>query len=140
MIRFTTALWLAVVCLVGFGMFKVKYQVQALEEEVFKVRKQINAERDAIHVLNAEWSFLAQPLRLAELSKKYLSLAPVSAPQLKQVGDLAALPPRPAPPAEAPAADVPVPSPKPVAASPNPAPLKLPQGGTAVAMKSRSER
>ena len=140
MIRFTTALWLAVVCLVGFGMFKVKYQVQALEEEVFKVRKQINAERDAIHVLNAEWSFLTQPLRLADLSKKYLSLEPVSAPQLKQVADLAALPPRPTPSADVPPADVPVPSSKPVAASSNPPPAKLPPSGTAVAMKSRSDR
>ena len=134
MIRFTTALWLAVVCLVGFGMFKVKYQVQALEEEIFKVRKETNAERDAIHVLNAEWSFLTQPVRLADLAKRYLALGPISAPQLKQVSDLAGLPPRPAP-----AADPAVVGAPPPAASSNPKPAPLLQGGTALAMKPRSE-
>jgi hypothetical protein len=90
-IRFTTILWLAIVACTGFAMFKVKYEVQELDDELVRVNKQIVADRDAIHVLNAEWSFLNQPARLADLSRKYLNLQPIGTAQLGQMSQLATL-------------------------------------------------
>ena len=92
MIRPGTLLWLVIVGLVGFGMFKVKYEVMQLEDELTRTNRAIVTNGDAIHVLKAEWSFLSQPSRLDELSRRYLELAPIGTAQL---GRLDAVPLRP---------------------------------------------
>src|SRR5260221_10192608 len=88
MIRLSTALWLVLVAFVGFGMFKVKYEVMDLEDALARANRAILADQDAIHVLKAEWAFLGQPSRLADLSKRYLDLAPLGAAQLGQIATL----------------------------------------------------
>ncbi|HZS85244.1 MAG TPA: hypothetical protein VFA50_20385 [Stellaceae bacterium] len=85
MIRPSTALWLALVALLGFAMFKMKYEVMGIEDELARVNRAIVADQDQIHVLKAEWSFLSQPARLAELSRRFLDLAPVATKQLGTV-------------------------------------------------------
>jgi hypothetical protein len=92
MIRLSTILWLALVGCVGFGMFEVKYAVTELEDTLAKTNKAIVADEDAIHVLKAEWSYLSQPSRLEELSRRFLELKPMSTTQL---GQLETLPMRP---------------------------------------------
>ena len=93
MIRLATVVWLALVACAGFGMFEVKYAVMDLEETLAKTNRAIDADEDAIHVLKAEWSYLTQPSRLTELSRKYLDLKPMGTAQL---GQLETLPTRPA--------------------------------------------
>lgn len=92
-----TLLWCALVLLTGFIMFKVKYEVMALEDELARINHSILADQDAIHVLKAEWSFLSQPDRLGELSRKYLGLGPIATAQLAAIDSIplrpAALPP-----------------------------------------------
>jgi hypothetical protein len=67
---------------------------------VLRVQKQIAATQDEIHVLNAEWSFLNQPNRLADLSRKYLNLQPIGTAQYGQMGQLSQLKQKQAPAAE----------------------------------------
>ena len=93
MIRLATVVWLALVACAGLGMFEVKYAVMDLEETLAKTNRAIDADQDAIHVLKAEWSYLTQPSRLNELSRKYLDLKPMGTAQL---GQLETLPMRPA--------------------------------------------
>ena len=88
MIRVGTALWLILVACVGFGMFKVKYEVMDLEDALSRSNRAILADQDAIHVLKAEWAFLGQPSRLADLSRRYLDLAPLGAAQLGQIANI----------------------------------------------------
>ena len=83
MIRFASLLWLALVAVTGFATFKVKYAVQDIEEELNKVRRQTIAEQQEIHVLRAEWTALTQPERLADLNRRFLSLAAVTPKQLQ---------------------------------------------------------
>jgi cell division protein FtsL len=92
MIRLATVLWLVVVAFVGFGMFKVKYEVMDLEDELARANRAIAADQDAIHVLKAEWAFLAQPSRLAELSRRHLDLVPLGTAQLGQIDAIALRP------------------------------------------------
>jgi len=92
MIRLGTALWLVLVAFVGFGMFKVKYEVMDLEDALARANRAVLADQDAIHVLKAEWAFLGQPSRLADLSRRHLDLAPLGTAQL---GQIATLPLRP---------------------------------------------
>lgn len=98
MIRLSTVLWLSLVAAVSFAMFEVKYAVMDLEDQLAKVNRTIVADDDAIHVLKAEWSYLAQPSRLDDLSKRFLALGPVGTAQLSTIESI---PMRPAPPAVA---------------------------------------
>jgi hypothetical protein len=92
MIGRTTLLWLGLAALVVFGLFHVKYQVAALEEELTRLNAATLREQNQIHVLEAEWSYLNRPSRLEELSDRFLDLKPMSADQLTTI---AALPKRP---------------------------------------------
>ncbi len=92
MIRLSTLLWLCFVAALGFAMFEVKYEVMDIEDQFAKTNRAILADRDAIHVLQAEWSYLSQPSRLADLAKRHLNLAPV---QTKQLGRIEEIPLRP---------------------------------------------
>jgi hypothetical protein len=99
MIRISAIIWVVVLALLGVGLFQVKYNVQSQERELREVRRQIEANYSAIHVLEAEWSYLNDPLRLADLTRRHTELVPTTP---GQIGDFATLPPRiedaPAPP------------------------------------------
>lgn len=95
MIRFSTVLWIVTVVAVGYGMFQVKYEVMQLEDELGRLDRAVVEGREAIHVLNAEWSFLNQPARLDLLARRHLELMPIGT---AQIGRLDTLPERPATP------------------------------------------
>ena len=144
MIRATTIRWIALVACVGYGMFQVKYEVQQLEDELARVNKSIASSKNAIHVLNAEWSFLTQPNRLDQMTKRYLTLGPIGNPQIGQLDGLPRPPASPAAPAVA--ANTVPPTTKVPASTPAPAtaPAAQPPGpqsaGTRVATaKMRTE-
>ena len=60
----TLSLWVTLTCLVGFGMFVMKNQVQTLENELNRINRSIQDDVKSIHVLKAEWSHLNSPSRL----------------------------------------------------------------------------
>jgi hypothetical protein len=100
MTRLGIAFWVLLVLASGFATFKVKYAVQEIEEQLAKVRKQTIAEQQEMRVLNAEWTYLNEPERLADLNKRFLRLLPPSAKQLQQkIADIP-LRPLPSPPTE----------------------------------------
>jgi hypothetical protein len=83
-----TLLWLALAIVAGAGLFHVSYRVQSLEEELTRVNRDILREQETIHLLRAEWSYLNEPTRLAELTRRHLALAPLSAGQMVRIEDL----------------------------------------------------
>lgn len=93
MIRISAFVWILILGLLGVGLFQVKYNVQSKEAELRNINKQIAANHSAIHVLEAEWSYLNDPNRLADLTRRHTDLTPTQATQIKQFSDL---PPRPA--------------------------------------------
>jgi len=105
MIRPGTILWALCVVLVSYALFQMKYEVMRQETRLAALDKQITESREAVRVLNAEWSYLNQPSRLDELRKRYLTLVPIGTAQL---GSIAAIPLRdgsaPAPAPASPAA------------------------------------
>jgi hypothetical protein len=90
MTRTGSLFWMALALETGFAMFMVKYAVQNLEDNLARIRKQTVSEQLEIRVLNAEWSYLTQPERLAGLNRQLLSLAPITPKQLEQT--IAAIP------------------------------------------------
>ena len=89
MIRISAIVWVVVLALLGIGLFQVKYNVQGKERDLREVRRQIEANYNAIHVLDAEWSYLNDPLRLADLTRRHTGLVPTTP---GQIGDFASLP------------------------------------------------
>lgn len=89
MIRISAIVWVVVLALLGIGLFQVKYNVQSKERDLREVRRQIEANYNAIHVLDAEWSYLNDPLRLADLTRRHTGLVPTTP---GQIGDFASLP------------------------------------------------
>ena len=89
MIRISAIVWVVVLALLGIGLFQVKYNVQSKERDLREVRRQIEANYNAIHVLDAEWSYLNDPLRLADLTRRHTELVPTTP---GQIGDFASLP------------------------------------------------
>lgn len=78
----TLSLWVTLTCLVGFGMFVMKNQVQNLENELASINRNIEEDVKTIHILKAEWSHLNNPSRLRTLATKHISLNQVKAEQI----------------------------------------------------------
>lgn len=68
-----------------FGLFQVKFMAQALHREISNINMHIKEERENLHILKAEWTFLNSPERLKRLSGKYLSLDSVGVASLKSL-------------------------------------------------------
>jgi hypothetical protein len=94
MIRPATLFWIALAGCVGYGLYHLKNEVQARENELFKINRTILAEQEAIHVLRAEWSYLNQPARLQALASRDLKLQPMKPSQLGTIASLPPLPPQ----------------------------------------------
>jgi len=106
MIRLGTLFWLVIVSATGFAMFGVKYQVQALEDELARTNRSTAAEEHELRVLEAEWAYLTRPETLETMNRRYLSLGPIVTRQLHTTATdipLRPPPPAPPPPIEAPA-------------------------------------
>jgi cell division protein FtsL len=83
----STTLLIFLALVVGFILFKVKYEVVETEQQLQQTLAHINREEENIHILKAEWSHLNEPQRLQKLAKKYLDIGPVRAEQVISLAD-----------------------------------------------------
>lgn len=84
------------ICILGFGaialgLFVVENRVENMRDDLAEIDRQIHADKEAIHVLKAEWAYLTRPERIASLSKQYLKLEPVQSAQIVTPKQLQAL-------------------------------------------------
>ena len=96
MIRLSALFWLVLVSATGFAMFAVKYEVEALADELAQTAKQADDAARDIRVFEAEWAYLNRPDALAQMNQRHLSLVPIATKQL--MASLTDIPMRPAPP------------------------------------------
>lgn len=134
MMRFGAIFTLSVAVAAGIGLYHAKYRVLALESELAEVQQNIQRDRQAIHVLKAEWSFLNEPDRLAEFARRHLELVPIAGSQLATIADVPEklplivpeTPPGEEAPEDAPAHEAPEPPLIASAPAPGPAPKPAP--------------
>ncbi len=69
-------------------LFFVKSRVQELSRNIKTVNAKILSERENIHVLKAEYSYLTNPKRLKKLSDKSLSLKALTNDQILDAGHI----------------------------------------------------
>src|SRR5258706_5044041 len=77
--------WMVVMVVCGFMLYKVKYQVQAVRNEVTETAREVETEKEALHVVAAEWAYLNRPQRLQTLAEKYLSSSDVTVDQISEI-------------------------------------------------------
>jgi hypothetical protein len=83
-----------VVTCAALAVFYVSQTVTDLERELALQQRTIVQHQEAIHVLEAEWSYLNRPDRISLLAERFLALAPLSADHVVGINDL---PQRPEP-------------------------------------------
>jgi hypothetical protein len=71
--RASTVTFTTIGMCVGVILFRLKYEVLALENTHHHIKKSIQETRESIHVLKAEWAHLTDPSRIQKLSVKYLN-------------------------------------------------------------------
>jgi len=93
MSRALTISALLLTALVAFGLYRLSYAVTQLQDELAEYNHGIYADRAAIQVLNAEWSYLTRPEALEELANRNLQLHPLLPNQITTIADLPDRPP-----------------------------------------------
>jgi cell division protein FtsL len=88
--RATTLLAIALIGALVTGLYHLKQRVQAAERRLASVNQSIVQDRQAIHVLRAEWAYLARPSRLERLAARHLKLEPIKPSQIRAFDELPA--------------------------------------------------
>ncbi len=52
----------------AYGLYEVKYEVRGLERELAALNRTLLGDQEAVHILEAEWSYLTRPARLEKLT------------------------------------------------------------------------
>ena len=86
--RQATIVTLLVAAMMSVALFFLKYEVNGLESELNALNRSNVADRELIHVLEAEWSHLNNSGRLKALAERHLSLRPTDPAQLRSAGEL----------------------------------------------------
>ena len=128
MIRLGTLFWLVLVSSTGFAMFGVKYQVQALEDELARTNRATATEEHELRVLEAEWAYLTRPATLEAMNRQFLSLSPIATKQLHATAT--DIPLRPPPPPAEPAPAEPAPAASAAPGAPEGIPVQAPEPAT----------
>jgi len=72
----------------ALGLYELKYEVAALEADAARLAGELAKERQAIHVLSIDWTYLNRPENLEILVKKRLDLVPLDADRIVAAHDL----------------------------------------------------
>ena len=86
--RRVTILWFLVSTCLGVALFLVKYEVQDREERLAAIHREILANQEAVHVLEAEWSYLNRPANLEAMVRRHLDLVPLDTTRLGRIEQL----------------------------------------------------
>lgn len=80
--------WFALTIVVSVALYNTSYRVQELNQQLRSLNTQIESEQANIHVLKAEWVYLANPARIEIAARKYLDMNPTAMSQIKKVENL----------------------------------------------------
>lgn len=69
-----TLLWIILASFVGTLLFHTSQEVQNRKTKTRQAEYRLAQEKEALRILQAEWSYLNRPERLEELSQNYLNL------------------------------------------------------------------
>lgn len=65
-----------------FMMFQINHRVSDIKNELQLVHNELRYEKDSLHVLKAEWSYLSHPDRVRDLASKHLGMQSMTVAQI----------------------------------------------------------
>lgn len=83
--RLSNFAWIFVIVVAAFMLYKVKYQVQAIKNEIADTSRELELKKEALHVVAAEWAYLNRPERLQKLAGKYLASSDMTVDQIAEI-------------------------------------------------------
>lgn len=83
------ALWIVVIVVASFMLYRVKYEVQSLKAQIVAATLEMQQEKELLHVEAAEWAYLNRPDNLNKLADKYLKGKDVTVEQVAEVEAIA---------------------------------------------------
>jgi cell division protein FtsL len=86
--RFVILCWLAAASATALILFQIKQEVRGLEDDIATTQREILRDQEAVHVLEAEWSYLNSPARIAALAERHLGMAAIPAERVIAFDDL----------------------------------------------------
>lgn len=88
MIKLSTIIGILMLMMLALAVYKVEQNVQSMERELARMKRQIQQEEYAVHVLEAEWSYLSSPARLKQLAREHLNLRDIGMHQIVAIEDI----------------------------------------------------
>lgn len=70
--------WLGMTIAASLMLYHTSDRVNALDQQLRKLDAQIDDEQKSLHVLKAEWVYLANPARIEAEAKRHLGMQPTS--------------------------------------------------------------
>ncbi len=89
----TTLIWFSLTLFVSLGLYHTSYRVEELDRQLRALNNEIEAEQRNLHVLKAEWVYLANPTRIENAARKHLDLKPTVPQQVTGVQKISRLVP-----------------------------------------------
>ena len=84
-----TTIWLCLLVMGGYFLYWISFEVDSLENKLTTLNRGIAIEKEAIHVLQAEWSFLTSPQRIGTLSSTFLmNYTPIAPVKIIKITDI----------------------------------------------------
>jgi cell division protein FtsL len=90
MLRLFNAFLVLIALVSAFVLYSLEHRMRATEREIARTKVEIGEEREAIKLLDAEWSNLTQPARLQALAESQLGLKPLKVDQIVSEQELIA--------------------------------------------------
>lgn len=79
---------LLLLAVVSFGLYRLSYEVQRMEDELIELNRALARERETIGVLQAEWSYLSRPEYLQDKAERLLGMKPATAKNIANIESL----------------------------------------------------
>ena len=96
MIKFFNACLVFAVLCSGFVLYSLEHSKRGAAREIAQLQGEIDAEKEEMKLLVAEWSSLTRPERLQKLAMQTLDLQQIEPRQIVSMADLATrVPPEP---------------------------------------------
>jgi hypothetical protein len=86
--RLSAVVWMLLIVAAAFLLYMVKYQVQYLRTQVAQTSRELEAEREGLNVVAAEWAYLNRPDRLQQLASRYLVSSELTVDQVADIQEI----------------------------------------------------
>jgi len=80
--------WFALIIATSIGLYHTSDRVHALDAQLRTLNTQIADEQKSLHILKAEWVYLANPARVEAEAHRHLALAPTATKRVTELADL----------------------------------------------------